>query len=287
METLVHGLDWAVDGQFDMEPILTVVEDIIFTILKLDSNVMESGWYSGSEDGTVKIWDLRSHGCQRESESPAAVNTVVLHLNQTELISGDQNGNIRVWDLTANSCSLEWVPEHDTAMRSLTMIWDRSLVVAANNCGTCYSRRVWKGNQALTRFEPLHKLQAHDGYILKCLPSPELCDLQRYLVTASSDHTIKVWNVDGFTLEKTLTVSSDATAKCWSMATGECERVYKQYKAIICCALGNKAKPPCGMPLCKTMYMLELIVKAVRVQHRTSFYPRYAMIFFSQQRFIK
>ena len=26
----------------------------------------------------------------------------------------------------------------------------------------------------------------------------------RYLATASSDHTVKIWNVDGFTLEKTL-----------------------------------------------------------------------------------
>lgn len=26
----------------------------------------------------------------------------------------------------------------------------------------------------------------------------------RYLATASSDHTVKIWNVDGFTLERTL-----------------------------------------------------------------------------------
>lgn len=26
----------------------------------------------------------------------------------------------------------------------------------------------------------------------------------RYLATASSDNTVKIWNVDGFTLEKTL-----------------------------------------------------------------------------------
>lgn len=36
----------------------------------------------------VKIWDLRAPGCQREYESRAAVNTVVLHPNQGELISG-------------------------------------------------------------------------------------------------------------------------------------------------------------------------------------------------------
>ncbi|GFY80595.1 transducin/WD40 repeat-like superfamily protein [Actinidia rufa] len=176
------------------------------------NNVMAVGFqcdgkwmYSGSEDGTVKIWDLRAPGCQREYESRAAVNTVVLHPNQTELISGDQNGNIRVWDLTANSCSCELVPEVDTAVRSLTVMWDGSLVVAANNCGTCYVWRLLQGTQTMTNFEPLHKLQAHDGYILKCLLSPELCDPNRYLATASSDGTVRIWNVGGFTLEKTLT----------------------------------------------------------------------------------
>nr|KAJ0200424.1 hypothetical protein LSAT_V11C600301880 [Lactuca sativa] len=64
---------------------------------------------------------------------------------QTELISGDQNGNILVWDLTANSCSCELV---DTSMRSLTVMWDGSLVVAVNNKGTCYVWRLLCGTQA-------------------------------------------------------------------------------------------------------------------------------------------
>ncbi|KAM1109526.1 hypothetical protein ACFX13_009054 [Malus domestica] len=236
------------------------------------NNVMAVGFqcdgnwmYSGSEDGTVKIWDLRAPGCQREYESRAAVNTVVLHPNQTELISGDQNGNIRVWDLTANSCSCELVPEVDTAVRSLTVMWDGSLVVAANNHGTCYVWRLLRGTQTMTEFAPLHKLQAHKGYyILKCLLSPEFCEPHRYLATASSDHTVKIWNVDGFTLEKTLvghsrwvwdcvfsvdgayliTASSDTTARLWSMSTGEDIRVYQgHHKATICCALHDGAEP--------------------------------------------
>ncbi|MCL7046875.1 hypothetical protein MKW94_029655, partial [Papaver nudicaule] len=108
-----------------------------------------------------------------------------------ELISGDQNGNIRVWELTSNSCSCK-------------LVRDGSFVVDANNHGMCYVWRLMGGMQIMTNFEPLHKLQAHDGYILKCQLSPEFFEPHRYLATTSSDHTVKIWNVDGFTLEKSL-----------------------------------------------------------------------------------
>lgn len=37
----------------------------------------------------------------------------------------------------------------DTAVRSLTVMWDGSLVVAANNNGTCYVWRLLRGTQVL------------------------------------------------------------------------------------------------------------------------------------------
>lgn len=220
----------------------------------------EGRWlFSGSEDGTVKLWDLRASGCQREYESRAAVNTVILHPNQGELLSGDQNGNIRVWDLTANTCSCELVPEVGVAVRSLSASHDGSLVVAANNHGTCYVWRLQRGREKLTtHFEPLHKLQAHDKYILKCLISPDM----RYLATASSDCTVNLWNLDGFSLERTLrghqrwvwdcvfsvdaaflvTASSDTSARLWEVSSGEAIRVYSgHHKAAVCCALNDSA----------------------------------------------
>ena len=77
--------------------------------------------------------------------------------------AGDQHGNIRVWDLTANACSCELVPEVGTAVRSITVALDGSLVVAANNAGTCYVWRMMRGASMTTHFEPLHKLRAHAG----------------------------------------------------------------------------------------------------------------------------
>ncbi|KAH9322420.1 hypothetical protein KI387_017059, partial [Taxus chinensis] len=95
---------------------------------------------------------------------------------ETELISGYQNGNIRVWDLTANSCSCELVPDVDAVVRSLTVMWDGSLVVAANNHGTCYVWRLLRGTQ---NFQNLNN---------ELIPGPSF-------PAASPDTTAKLWDL--------------------------------------------------------------------------------------------
>ncbi|KAI3987629.1 hypothetical protein MKX01_007095, partial [Papaver californicum] len=96
----------------------------------------------------------------------------------------------------------------------------------------------------MINFETLHKLQAHDGYILKCLLSPEFGEPNRYMATASSDGTVKIWNVDDFLLERTLVVSSDTTTRLWGMGTGEYIQVcQRHHRAAVCCALHDGAEP--------------------------------------------
>jgi len=212
--------------------------------------------YTGSEDGTVKIWDIRAPGFQRDYQSKAPINTVALHPNQGEIISGDEDGNIRVWDLTANQCSYEMIPDAKTPIRSLTVASDASLVLAANNRGTCFVWKLSKGN-----FEPLHKIDAHNTYCLKCLLSPD----SKYVATASSDKTVKIWNVERqYALEKTLighqkwvwdcgfsadsaylvTASSDKTAKLWDLKSGDVILDYAGHqKALTCVALNDSSIP--------------------------------------------
>eukprot|EP00937_MAST-01D_sp_MAST-1D-sp2_P004918 g4918.t1 len=210
--------------------------------------------YTGSEDGTIKIWDLRASGCQRNYDAGVAINDVALHPNQAELVSGDQNGGIRSWDLRANSCVSELVPDSEgmTAMRSVAIAADASYVVAANNKGVCY---VWRPKSAKD-YEPVKKFRAHEAYVLRCVLSPDVS----YLATASADKTVKLWNVPDFSLAKTLqdhqrwvwdcvfsadssylvTGSSDHTARLWSIGDGEPIRHYTgHHKAVVCVALND------------------------------------------------
>ena len=84
------------------------------------------------QDGTVKIWDIRSPGYQRSFNCGCPVNSVTLHPNQAELISGDQNGNVKVWDLSTSNCVAEFVPDGVVPIRSVSIGEDAKHVVAAN-----------------------------------------------------------------------------------------------------------------------------------------------------------
>jgi target of rapamycin complex subunit LST8 len=128
--------------------------------------------YSGSEDGTLRIWDLRSTGtardfgtCQREYDNGCAINAVALHPNQGELIAGDQNGNIRVFDLTQNKMSREQPSGVGSPIRSIAIAADASLAATAHDNGKCVLWRLPTDGQSVSRFEEQRIFTAHDTYV--------------------------------------------------------------------------------------------------------------------------
>ncbi|KAJ3318325.1 TOR complex subunit lst8 [Boothiomyces sp. JEL0866] len=215
-------------------------------------------WFvTGSEDGTIKIFDVRMPGIQRDytPDPKSPVNDVIIHPNQGELISCDQNGSIRVWDLGENSCTHELLPDEETPVRSVSIASDGSLLVAANNKGYYYA---WKTRTQgdLTDFAPLTRVNAHSKYITKCVLSPD----NKLLATCSADHTVKIWDASThqFNLQKTLnghqrwvwdcafsadsaylvTGSSDHSSRLWDLSSGETIRHYNGHsKAVVAVAL--------------------------------------------------
>jgi G protein beta subunit-like protein len=196
----------------------------------------EGKWmYTGSEDGTVKIWDINAPGCQREIKDKVAVNAVVLHPNQVELFVGYQDGTVKVFDLSASSKPIkEAIPEDDTAIRSLSVSPDGSLLCAVNNSGNCfiwnlYSSPLTKSttnnadasnsNQTATsNFDYMTQFQAHKTYVLKCLFSPN----GKLLATAAADNVAKIWQYNNsknkWEEDKTLIGHTQWVWDCWFSA---------------------------------------------------------------------
>lgn len=217
----------------------------------------ESRWLaSSSEDGTVKVWDMRSGQVQRNYKHHCPVNEVVIHPNQGELVSCDSDGNVRVWDLGENVCTHRVIPENDVPVRSVSVANDGTMLVAGNNKGNCY---VWgmSSQGDVTSLKPITRIRAHGKYITKVLLSPDV----KHLATCSADSTVRIWSTENdFSLETELeghqrwvwdcafsadsaylvTACSDHNVRLWELASGQIIRQYSgHHKGVISVALND------------------------------------------------
>lgn len=218
---------------------------------------IENKWMVSSlEDGTVKVWDVRSPSVQRNYKHYCPVNEVVIHPNQGELISCDHDGNIRIWDLGENQCTHHLIPEDDVPINLLSVASDGSMLVAGNNKGNCY---VWKmqNQKDITSLTPATKFRSHLKYITRVVLLTDM----KHLATCSADHTARIWLTEqNFALETTLqghqrwvwdcafsadsaylvTACSDHYVRLWDLSNSETVRHYNgHHKGAVCVALND------------------------------------------------
>jgi G protein beta subunit-like protein len=199
--------------------------------------------YSSSEDGTIKLWDLRAPTPSRSFDCKAPVRSVCLRHDKDEIISGDANGKVTVWDLgmshghnnrhksthqsggylyqvqpgkgSTGGCLIQ------TAIQAVDISEDSRTFCAVSNHGIVY---VWdpvsqeavagshldENDNSSTSFlsqPPLHKFRAHPpgSYCLHAKISPDC----RHLCTTGSDGTAKLWDTTTWELTQNLKPDRD------------------------------------------------------------------------------
>jgi WD40 repeat protein len=153
---------------------------------------------SGSEDKTIRVWDLRSGSCVAnigangvshwEDGTPAMAKCPVQSLavcpqSDATVVTGHEDGNCCVWDLKTSK--LLWMLRtHETQCRSvaysnygryiLSASFDGSLAVSD---GDIWERRV------------VTRLRGHSGKVLRAQWHPT----NNIFVSSSTDCTVKLW----------------------------------------------------------------------------------------------
>ncbi|KAH7105894.1 WD40 repeat-like protein [Auriculariales sp. MPI-PUGE-AT-0066] len=216
---------------------------------------------SGSEDQTIRVWDMRTRSLHRTFDNEAPVNDVCIYPNQGELVSADQNGSVKLWDLNGGKqCILELSPGGEVAIRSVGIASDGTFLIAANNKGKVFVWRINDDDESeLPRFQAVTRISAHQTYITRAVISPDV----KFLATCSADTTCKIWAITptlDFKHHRNLvghqrwvwdcawstdsaylvTASSDHVARLWEVASGQSVREYHGHsKACVCCALAD------------------------------------------------
>jgi len=186
--------------------------------------------YSSSEDGTLKLWDLRHPSFFRSFDVKAPVRSVALLSDRDQIVSGDAAGKITVWDLRSsggsgnknkggknNNYFLHQVQPGrgstgrcfiQTSIQAVGISDDYRTFAAVTNHGTVY---VWDPiSQNTGHFlenNPITKFRAHPecgAYCLHAKISPDC----RHLCTTGSDGSARLFDTTTWELAHNLQAHS-------------------------------------------------------------------------------
>lgn len=198
---------------------------------------------SGGVDKTVRVWDLDSGQCVRVFEGHRGAICGLAFTDDSRLaISASADDTLRVWDVEARSLSYK-LPSHQNTVTSLkTDPLDR-FVVSSSLDGTIQTYSL------ADHFQSVTKLGVH-GRSIECVT---LSNDGRLLLSASSDHNLKLWDVEKGTELRTyckhadwvnavvftddnlhcVSGSDDRTVVVWEVATGRAIRSLIGHEAAV------------------------------------------------------
>eukprot|EP01126_Amoeba_proteus_P023203 TRINITY_DN2334_c0_g5_i1.p1 TRINITY_DN2334_c0_g5~~TRINITY_DN2334_c0_g5_i1.p1 ORF type:complete len:288 (-),score=58.64 TRINITY_DN2334_c0_g5_i1:83-946(-) len=140
---------------------------------------------TGSSDHAVRVWDIQSGeelGCLKGHED--WVTSVRFSPYSRRLVSGSRDGKIIVWDSESGD-QLEELLGHTKCVMMLSYSPNGKLLASASEDCTL---KIWDAHN----LQLIHDLRGHTHELTTCL---FFRDRNDFVVTGSSDQTIRIWNV--------------------------------------------------------------------------------------------
>ena len=186
---------------------------------------------SGSEDHTVKLWDINAGECRHTLEGHTSrIWSVAFNPQGNILASASEDHTVKLWDVSTGQC-LQTLQGHTSWVCAIAFSPNGRILASGSYDQTV---KLWD----CTTGKCLQTLPGHDNWVWSVAFSPE----GRILASGSGDHTVKLWDIqtgecyctlEGHTSrvwsvafssdgQMLASASSDQTVKLWDVRTGKC-----------------------------------------------------------------
>ncbi|MDD2756967.1 MAG: TIR domain-containing protein, partial [Methanothrix sp.] len=184
---------------------------------------------SGSDDGTLKIWDMATGKCRATLEGHADyVRAVAVTPDGRTVISGSSDKTLKIWNMATGKCRAT-LEGHAGSVYGVAITPDGRTVISGSLDKTL---KIWD----LATGKCRATLEGHADYVMAVAVTPD----DRTVISGSDDKTLKIWDLATGKCRATLkghegtvwgvavtpddrTVisgSDDKTLKIWDLATG-------------------------------------------------------------------
>ncbi|KAK5246711.1 hypothetical protein LTR20_007355 [Exophiala xenobiotica] len=139
---------------------------------------------SGSDDKTVRVWDVATGEYQHQLEGHSdLVTSVVFSPDGSRVASSSHDDTVRIWDVATGECQHQ-LEGHSSGVTSVVFSPDGSRVASSSDDDTV---RVWD----VATGECQHQLEGHSDGVTSVVFSPD----GSRVASGSYDKTVRVWDV--------------------------------------------------------------------------------------------
>lgn len=148
---------------------------------------------SGSEDGTVKLWNARPATLiSTLTGHTGRIWSVSFHPNGKNLVSGSEDGTVKLWDVT-HSRLIKNIKAHSDWVRTVSFSPDGQFFASCSSDGTI---KLWNTADGTL----LKTFKGHNHIVTHISLSPD----GKTLASTSFDTSVRLWNISDGTLINTL-----------------------------------------------------------------------------------